>query len=99
MKYIKKEEEVISNDIGYPYNILPSGYPNKISTKLINHTIEKILSNLKANAGVETIISRDYVLINLGLNELNNRQSKIESRIAFLLSIFSLVLATLALLI
>lgn len=99
MRFKKEDEEVISKEIGYPYNVIPKGYPNKISNKKINETINSVLENLKGNAGVESIVSRDTAFINLGLNELTNRQNKKQSTIAFLVSIISIILAISALVI
>jgi uncharacterized protein YggL (DUF469 family) len=93
-----ENEEVIATNIGYPYNTIPKGYPNKISTEKIEETIDKVLDNLKANAGVETIVNRDAVFINLGLNEIGNRNNKKQSRIALWLSVLAVILAALALL-
>jgi hypothetical protein len=93
MKYRKEDEEVISQTIGYPYNILPKGYPNKVSDAKIEEVMEKFLQTIKANAGVEAIVNRDLTFVNLGLNELNSRTSRKQSRIAFWLSILSVIFA------
>ncbi len=94
-----ENEEVISLITGYPYNILPKGYPNKISDNKIEETVEKILNDLRGNASVETMVNKDTALINLGLNELNNRTNRRQSRIAFWLSVLSVILAGFSLLI
>ena len=96
-KYRKEDEQVISDKIGYPYNVIPKGYPNKISNNKINSTIDEILKNLKGNAGIEPIVSRDTAFINLGLNELNNRQNRKQSKIAFWLSLIAIVISMIAL--
>lgn len=96
MKYKKEDEEVLNNNIGYPYNVIPKGYPNKVSDKKINEIIDKVLDNLKSNARVESIVSRDTAFINLGLNELTNRQNKKQSKMAFWISILSLLLSGVA---
>lgn len=93
-----EDEEPINRKIGYPYNIIPKGYPNKISNSKINDTIDKVLRNLLGNAGIESIVIRDTAFINLGLNELSNRQNRKQSKLAFGISICSIILATLALL-
>ncbi|MBN1778717.1 MAG: hypothetical protein JW816_00640 [Candidatus Buchananbacteria bacterium] len=93
MKYEKKDEKVISNNIGYPYDVIPKGYPNKVSDNKIDETINKVLNNLKGNAGIESVVTRDTAFINLGLNELNNRQNRKQSRIAFWISTLSLLLS------
>ncbi len=97
MKYKKEDEEVIGKGIGYPYDIMPKGYPNKISNKKIEEVMERFLKNIRSNAGVEPIVNRDLAFINLGLNELNSRISRSQSRIAFWLSVLSVIFAGLAL--
>jgi hypothetical protein len=92
-------EEPVSVTMSFPYNILPKGYPNKISSKKLEEVINTILDDLKANASVEAFVSRDTAFINLGLNELNNRTNKRQSRIAFWLSVFSVIVALLSLLV
>lgn len=99
MKYKKEDEEVISQTIGYPYNILPKGYPNKISANKIEEVMEKFLQNTKGNAGVESTVNRDLAFVSLGLNELNSRESRKQSRFAFWVSILSIIFAGLSLVI
>jgi hypothetical protein len=98
-KYDQELEKPIATNIGYPYNVLPKGYPNKISDKKIEETIEKFLQNLKANAGADAIVNREITFINLGLNELSNRTSRKQARMAFWLSIFSVIIALLSFLV
>lgn len=45
----KEQNEVINEKIGYPYDTIPKGYPNKIKTKQIERTISKVLDHLKQN--------------------------------------------------
>ena len=97
MKYKKENEDVISKTMGHPYNILPKGYPNKLSDEKIEEVMKKFLQNLKENAAVNAIVEQDMTFINLGLNELNNRTSKKQSRNAFLVSILSLIFAGISL--
>lgn len=92
-KYKEDFNKPISVEIGYPYNTVPKGYPNKISSKKINETVDKILEHLKANAGSGNINS-DYILINLGTNELNNRKNNKQTKMALILSIISIIIAT-----
>lgn len=92
----KKDVKSISEKLGYPHNTIPKGYPNKINNEKINETIEKILDHLKSNAGVESIVLKDTAFINLGLNELNSRHSRKQSKIAFYISMLSLVIAIFA---
>lgn len=98
-KYKKEDEEVISNTIGSPYNMLPKGFPNKLKNSKIEETIQKFINELIPNAGVESIVLRNSTIINLGLNELNHRQGRKQSRIALFISILSLLFAGVALII
>lgn len=98
-KYKKEDTEVISTSIGYPYNTLQKGYPDKVSNLEINKTISKILENIRGNAGVENIVSKDMGWINLGLNELNNRENKKKYIIASWVSAISLLIASVSLII
>lgn len=93
---IKRDEEPIRIDMGYPYDSIPKGYPNKISDETINKTIEGVLKHLKDNLGVEQAVFRDTSFINLGLNELGNRQNRKQSKLAFWFSGLSLGLSLLA---
>ena len=88
-----EDNEVIATGIGYPYDVIQKGYPNKIADSKINETIEKILSHMRGNAGVAGIVTRDSAFINIGLNELNNRKNSKQSKIAFILSIVSIIIA------
>lgn len=93
MKFKKEDEDPISNDIGFPYNIIPKGYPNKIRNNKIEETINVLVENIKANSGVFS----NEILINLGQTELNNRTSRTQSRIAFWVSLISLLISIIAL--
>jgi len=97
MKFEKEYEDPIALNIGFPYNILPKGYPNRIRSKKIQETINHFLNDIKRNAAVESTIYRDIAFINLGLFELNNRESRKQSKIAFGISILSLIVSTAAL--
>ncbi len=87
--YKKEDEEPIFSGNIYPYNLISRGYPNKVSDDKINLIIAGILEHLKSNAGNEEAVSKDTALINLGLNELNNRVSKKQSRLALIISLTS----------
>ena len=65
-QFNKEYEEPINKDLGYPYNILPRGYPDKISDTKIKDTVQLLLSNLRPNAGVQSIVDLHTTLINLG---------------------------------
>lgn len=95
-KKTSEYEERLSSESGYPYNVIPKGYPNKISEKKLSETIEKILRHLEENANVYGVVSQDTAFINLGLNELNNRNSRKQSQIAFWISILSLFIAVMS---
>lgn len=95
----KENNEVISETIGYPYNIIPKGYPNKISSKQIEITNEKILNHLKSNAGVDSIVQKDTALLSLGVNELNGRKSRSQFWWIFIVSILSFITAIISILV
>jgi len=95
----KENNEVISETIGYPYNIIPKGYPNKISSKQVEITNEKILNHLKGNAGVDSIVQKDTALLSLGVNELNGRKSMRQFWWIFSVSILSFVVSVIAVII
>ena len=92
-QFNKEYEEPINKDLGYPYNILPRGYPDKISDTKIKDTVQLLLSNLRPNAGVQSIVDLHTTLINLGQNELSNRINDKVSKRAHFISIVSLIVA------
>lgn len=91
--YDKDLEEPINKDGVYPYNILPRGYPDKISDEKINEVVQKLLNNLLPNSGVQQIVDLHVALISLGQNELSNRSSEKVSSRAHFISVMSLVVA------
>lgn len=93
VKYDKSLEEPISTTIGYPYSVLPKGYPDRVSDQKIKEVIQKLLENLRANAGVQSIVDLHTTLINLGQNELSNRSNERVSSRAHFISIVSLMVA------
>ncbi|MFA5126963.1 MAG: hypothetical protein WC465_03125 [Patescibacteria group bacterium] len=95
-EYKKENEEPISKELGYPYNVLPKGYPDKISDEKINEAIQKFFGHLKGNAGVSSSILQDTAFINIGLNELNNRKNNKQTKIAFRISLASIIIALFA---
>lgn len=94
--YKKEDEDMPHSEMGYPYNVISKGYPNKVSNEKINETVDKILEHLKNNLGVESFVSSDTAFINLGLNELSNRKNERQSKSALILSIVSIGLSFIA---
>jgi hypothetical protein len=92
-RFDKDLEEPIATNIGYPYNILPKGYPNSIRSKKINEVVGKLYLNLLGNAGVESVVSKNTLLINLGLNELAQRDQRLQSRVTLAISLTSLAIS------
>lgn len=96
----EKDLKVVEESIGFPYNKIPKGYPNKLFNKDINKTINIFLDNLKSNAGVNSIVNTDYTLIRLGLDEINKRENtftRIISIIALICSMISGIFTGIAL--
>lgn len=94
-KYNKLDEEVISDKIGYPYSVIQKGYPNKISKKKIEKTIDKLLHHMKANAGLDN--TKDFNFINIGLAEINNRANRKQFRTAIVISLLSFFISVFSL--
>lgn len=86
-KFKKEDEEVINKEIGYPYNILPRGYPRNINNEKIDETIDKLMGHLKGNAGAGPSLETDTAFINLGINEIGQRLSNRRSKLAEIFSI------------
>lgn len=95
-EYKKEDEDTPHAEMGYPYNVISKGYPNKVSNEKINETVDKILEHLKNNLSVGSFVSSDTAFINLGLNELSNRKNERQSRLAFILSVVSIGLSSIA---
>lgn len=92
IKYNREDEEVIGKNMAFPYNILPKGYPNKISDDKLKETINILLNQVRGNAGV---VGLD-VLVNLGLNELNYRVEDRKFLATIWISLVSLIFAGLS---
>ncbi|TXH01055.1 MAG: hypothetical protein E6R05_06140 [Candidatus Moraniibacteriota bacterium] len=83
--------EPISENQGFPLDTIQKGYPNKISNNEIEATINKLLENMKNNAGVESIVSKNLAFITLGLYELNNREGRKQSTTAYRISLLAII--------
>jgi len=92
-----EDEDVIAKGIGYPFDTLPKGFPNKISNKKIKETVDALLNNMKGNAGSSNMVITNSAFITLGLNELNHRENRRQVQIAFWFSIISILIALSAL--
>lgn len=88
-----EDNEPINDKSGYPYDVIPKGYPNKISNEAIRITIDAISKKMKGNIGVESILSRDSTLINIGRDELTRRDNTFSNKISLSIALSSLIIA------
>ncbi len=89
-EYIMSEEERKEALATRTVFKIPHGYPGKLCNDAINKQIQKFLNHIIVNeAGDVGIVQMDAALVNLGLQELNNRTTRAEIRLAFKVSTIS----------
>lgn len=77
----------------YPYNVIPIGYPESSSTEELKEVIHDLLRHMISHADEDSELHRDYALINIGQNEINDRESKRMAKIAISISVTTAIIS------
>lgn len=96
----KENEDLINREGNFPHNIIPKGYPYKISSKKIKITINYFLENMISRSNLESkhsFIERDRSFIELGRTELNNRSDRKKFLTNIIISLTALIISIIAL--